>query len=353
MCVGAAVCVCVPCSVMTCWPTEAGAVRNMIEHFGTGAFATVMDSYDYTAALNQVLPGALRMKPCVQSGCGRGEALQLNSAALVSRVARACAIAHPSKGCNMSRQPSSARGQKVWTMRLQQVLLLLLWVSCAECAEAKQAAGGYWVLRPDSGDPVEVVLMVRPRAATTAHCTMRTLACLGGCCGVRKHKQHSYLLACYTPYCAQQCACLRLRCCPHPLLLCPQALRALDKVFDSTTNSKGFRVIKGAGVIQGDGINVVTIANILTAVVGEGFSAENVAFGMGGGLLQRVNRCGDVACGGRSCCSTLPPCMCACMSAGCCAAGCRGIWGAQWRQHCLLNDKPATTALPGGWVLHC
>lgn len=50
--------VCVPCSVMTCWPTEAGAVLNMIEHFGTGAFATVMDSYDYTAALNQILPGA-------------------------------------------------------------------------------------------------------------------------------------------------------------------------------------------------------------------------------------------------------------------------------------------------------
>lgn len=44
-------------SVMTCWPSEAGAVLNMIEHFGTGAFATVMDSYDYTAALNQVLPG--------------------------------------------------------------------------------------------------------------------------------------------------------------------------------------------------------------------------------------------------------------------------------------------------------
>jgi hypothetical protein len=43
---------------MTCWPTEAGAVLNMIEHFGTGAFATVMDSYDYTAALNQILPGA-------------------------------------------------------------------------------------------------------------------------------------------------------------------------------------------------------------------------------------------------------------------------------------------------------
>jgi nicotinamide phosphoribosyltransferase len=69
-----------------------------------------------------------------------------------------------------------------------------------------------------------------------------------------------------------------------------QALRALDKVFGSTTNAKGFKVIRGAGVIQGDGINVATIGNILQAVVGEGFSAENVAFGMGGGLLQRVNR---------------------------------------------------------------
>lgn len=44
-------------SVMTCWPTEAGAILNMIDNFGTGIFATVMDSYDYTAALNEVVPG--------------------------------------------------------------------------------------------------------------------------------------------------------------------------------------------------------------------------------------------------------------------------------------------------------
>jgi nicotinamide phosphoribosyltransferase len=74
------------------------------------------------------------------------------------------------------------------------------------------------------------------------------------------------------------------------MFCCVQALRALDKVFGSSTNAKGFKVIKGAGVIQGDGINVATIGKILQAVVGEGFSAENVAFGMGGGLLQRVNR---------------------------------------------------------------
>jgi hypothetical protein len=42
--------------------------------------------------------------------------------------------------------------------------------------------------------------------------------------------------------------------------------------------------------MQGDGINIVTIGKILDAAVAAGFSAENVAFGMGGGLLQRVNR---------------------------------------------------------------
>jgi hypothetical protein len=39
---------------MTCWPDERAAIFNMIEHFGTGCFATVMDSYDYGAALEQV-----------------------------------------------------------------------------------------------------------------------------------------------------------------------------------------------------------------------------------------------------------------------------------------------------------
>uniref|UniRef100_A0A383W1M1 Nicotinamide phosphoribosyltransferase n=1 Tax=Tetradesmus obliquus TaxID=3088 RepID=A0A383W1M1_TETOB len=139
-------------SVMTCWPDERAAIFNMIEHFGAGCFATVMDSYDYGAALEQVVPVV---------------------------------------------------------------------------ASRKVEAGGFWVLRPDSGDPVEVVL---------------------------------------------------------------QGLRALDRVFGSDVNSKGFKVIRGAGVIQGDGINIVTIGKILDATVAAGFSAENVAFGMGGGLLQRVNR---------------------------------------------------------------
>lgn len=41
-------------SVMTAWHTEREALKKMIEQYGTGVFATVMDSYDYSRALNKV-----------------------------------------------------------------------------------------------------------------------------------------------------------------------------------------------------------------------------------------------------------------------------------------------------------
>lgn len=69
-----------------------------------------------------------------------------------------------------------------------------------------------------------------------------------------------------------------------------KALHAADKVFGSDVNSKGFKVIRGCGVIQGDGIDIANISKIAAAVEADGFSAENVAYGMGGGLLQKVNR---------------------------------------------------------------
>lgn len=34
-------------SVMTSWPSEQAAIENMIDKFGSGVFACVMDSYDY------------------------------------------------------------------------------------------------------------------------------------------------------------------------------------------------------------------------------------------------------------------------------------------------------------------
>jgi len=55
-CVRACACACVQHSVMTAWPNEEEAIRNQIKHFGAGPFATVMDSYDYDRALDEVLP---------------------------------------------------------------------------------------------------------------------------------------------------------------------------------------------------------------------------------------------------------------------------------------------------------
>ena len=47
-----------------------------------------------------------------------------------------------------------------------------------------------------------------------------------------------------------------------------------------------FKVLKGCSVIQGDGVNLAKIENILESVLSNGFSTQNVVFGMGGGLLQ-------------------------------------------------------------------
>lgn len=59
-----------------------------------------------------------------------------------------------------------------------------------------------------------------------------------------------------------------------------------------TINSKGFVVINSkVRVLWGDGIDLEGIKKILYAVTKAGFATENIAcFGMGGGLLQKVNR---------------------------------------------------------------
>ena len=121
---------------------------NMINQFGSGVFACVMDSYDYAFALDKLIPSI---------------------------------------------------------------------------AKLKLEKGGVMIIRPDSGDPVETVIM---------------------------------------------------------------ALQAGEKVFGVKKNKKGFKVLNGCGVIQGDGVNPQTIKAILDKALSLGFSAQNIAFGMGGGLLQ-------------------------------------------------------------------
>ncbi|RIA95880.1 nicotinate phosphoribosyltransferase family-domain-containing protein, partial [Glomus cerebriforme] len=139
-------------SVMTAHKTERDAILREISNYGTGKFACVMDSYDYSNALDKVLPSI---------------------------------------------------------------------------AKQKLEKGGFMVLRPDSGDPIEVVLM---------------------------------------------------------------ALKSADKVFGSDVNKKGYKVIRGASVIQSDAVTIESLEAILKTVKEAGFSAQNVTFGMGGGLLQKLNR---------------------------------------------------------------
>ena len=75
-----------------------------------------------------------------------------------------------------------------------------------------------------------------------------------------------------------------------PVTIVAETLRLLDQTFGSTVNGKGYKVLNHVRVIQGDGVNPVSIAAILERIVAEGFSAENLAFGMGGGLLQQLDR---------------------------------------------------------------
>ena len=100
-------------------------------------------------------------------------------------------------------------------------------VIAPEFAQRVKEKGGFWVWRPDSGDPVESVI---------------------------------------------------------------KGLKSAEKAFGCTINKKGFKVINNCGIIQGDGINQHTIKAIVKAVIEHGFSAQNVAYGMGGGLLQKHNR---------------------------------------------------------------
>ena len=76
-----------------------------------------------------------------------------------------------------------------------------------------------------------------------------------------------------------------------PAVVVPEVLRRLRAAFGAEQNRKGFWVLNPhVRVIQGDGINLYSCGEILEAVKMADFSADNLAFGSGGGLLQMVNR---------------------------------------------------------------
>lgn len=70
-----------------------------------------------------------------------------------------------------------------------------------------------------------------------------------------------------------------------------QVLEILGERFGFDTNAKGYRVLNPkVRLIQGDGIDFAMLANILVRIEQAGWSADNLAFGSGGGLLQKLNR---------------------------------------------------------------
>lgn len=77
----------------------------------------------------------------------------------------------------------------------------------------------------------------------------------------------------------------------RPDTLVYDLIRRLAKDFGYTTNSKGYKVLDPhVRILWGDGIDYEGIKAILTLLQLHGWSAENMVFGMGGGLLQKHNR---------------------------------------------------------------
>jgi nicotinamide phosphoribosyltransferase len=75
-----------------------------------------------------------------------------------------------------------------------------------------------------------------------------------------------------------------------PVKMPIQTVVELDKIMGSVVNSKGFKVLNNVRVIQGDGIGPDDVKQILKELMALGYSASNIAFGMGGGLLQKNDR---------------------------------------------------------------
>ena len=87
-----------------------------------------------------------------------------------------------------------------------------------------------------------------------------------------------------------------------------QCIELLANRFGITINEKGYQVLDPhVRLIQGDGIDHDTIATILETLKRNSWSADNIAFGSGGALLQKMNRdtynfafkCSEVIVGGK------------------------------------------------------
>lgn len=76
-----------------------------------------------------------------------------------------------------------------------------------------------------------------------------------------------------------------------PIAVLPRLIEHLMRRFGFRVNAKGYRVLPDfIRVIQGDAITLETLPRILEALKLRGLGTENASFGMGGGLLQKLDR---------------------------------------------------------------
>ncbi len=75
-----------------------------------------------------------------------------------------------------------------------------------------------------------------------------------------------------------------------PVEVVGKVAEILASKFGVEINSKGYKVLKNVRIIQGDGVNPVSIHNICQSLKDKGFSTSNIAFGIGGALLQKIDR---------------------------------------------------------------
>jgi nicotinamide phosphoribosyltransferase len=76
-----------------------------------------------------------------------------------------------------------------------------------------------------------------------------------------------------------------------PVTVIAKLLYTLESRFGTSVNAKGYRTLPAQlRVIQGDGVNRKSINEILAMMERSGWSADNIAFGSGGALLQAHTR---------------------------------------------------------------
>lgn len=91
----------------------------------------------------------------------------------------------------------------------------------------------------------------------------------------------------------------------EPTEIVLKVLETLGKKFGHRLNAKGYKVLPDQiRVIQGDGVNYHSIRAILKVITDAGWSVENIAFGSGGALLQKMNR-DTYACAFKACLSVI------------------------------------------------